>query len=468
MKRVIISTLLASSLLFSASIDILEAPKNPQRDDATKQNIVLSYHGSIKEAKKSVVNISTTTEIKQQGYANPFLNDPFFREFFGDRFGNQPMQKRKASSLGSGVIISEDGYIITNNHVVENADEIVVTLLDNETEYKAKVVGLDPKTDLAIIKIDAKDLKAINFADSDNLMEGDIVFAIGNPFGVGGSITQGIVSALNKSGIGLNQYENFIQTDASINPGNSGGALVDSRGALVGINSAILSRSGGNNGIGFAIPSNMAKKVASALIEDGKIDRGYIGVSISNLTKDFKEIYKSEHGAFIMGVEDGSPADKAGLKRGDVVVEIDGDKVKDANDLKNIIGNKKPGTSVKIKYETSNNKFETVTIKLANIDKVSKKGSNEFLDGLILEELDYKTRYKYQIPNSINGVLVVDVQPNSKAESYGFQRGDIITQIHKTLINSFEDVQKALKNSKKSKQLVFVKRNGRDFAIVIK
>lgn len=469
MKKIILSTFLAASLLFSASINIKEAPEGT-RQAASQDNIVLSYHNAIKEAKKSVVNIATTTEIKQN-YVNPFLNDPILREFFGNRFNqNQQAQKRKAMSLGSGVIISKNGYIVTNNHVVENADKVVVTLLDNNKEYKAKVIGSDPKTDLAVIKIDAKDLHAIEFANSNKLLEGDVVFAIGNPFGVGGSITQGIISALNKTDIGLNQYENFIQTDASINPGNSGGALVDSRGALVGINSAILSRSGGNNGIGFAIPANMVEKVAKALIENGKIERGYIGVSIANLTGDFKEIYKSKHGAFIMGVEHNGPADKAGLKRGDLIIEVDGQSINDTNELKNAIGNKKPGSKVEIKYETNSNDFKTITLKLGNMDKSStlSSKSNEFLDGLVLEELNYKTRYKYQIPNSVNGVLVVDVKPNSKAQEYGFQRGDIITQIHKTVINSLDDVQKALNNTKKSKKLVFVKRNGIDFAIVIK
>lgn len=473
MKKITLISLLASSFLIAGTIDIKEAKSSPIREYPSDKNLVLSYHDSIKEAKKSVVNISTTTEIKQQGYANPFFNDPFFREFFGDRLGggNLPMQKRKSSSLGSGVIISRDGYIITNNHVVENADEIVVTLLDNEKEYKAKVIGLDPKTDLAVIKIEEKNLKAIEFSNSDETLEGDIVFAIGNPFGVGGSITQGIVSALNKSGIGLNQYENFIQTDASINPGNSGGALVDSRGALVGINTAILSRSGGNNGIGFAIPSNMVKKVAQSLIEDGKIERGYLGVTISDLTGDLKEIYDSEHGAFVTGVEVDSPAAKAGLKRGDLIIEIDGKKVKNANDLKNIIGNKSLNSQVEVKYENSNNKINSVKLKLSNLDTTNnaiKSGENQFLDGLMIEELDAKTRYKYQIPNNIKGVLVVDIKEGSKAYEYGFQRGDIITQIHNTPIENLEDVQKALKTKIKNKKIIYLKRSGRDMIIVIK
>ena len=260
MKKTILLSLALAGSLFAANIDISEAPArfdrvNPEFD----KNVVLSYNSSISEAKKSVVNIATKTKRKIEN--NPMadmFNDPFFKHFFDFGFP----QERESSSLGSGVIISEDGQIVTNNHVVENADEIVVTLLDNDKEYTAKIIGTDSKTDLAIIKIEEKRLSAIKFADSSKSVEGDIVFAIGNPFGVGGTITQGIISALNKNNIGLNQYENFIQTDASINPGNSGGALVDSRGALIGINSAILSRSGGNNGVGFAIPSNMVKDIA--------------------------------------------------------------------------------------------------------------------------------------------------------------------------------------------------------------
>ncbi|MBE0490920.1 MAG: Do family serine endopeptidase [Sulfurospirillum sp.] len=472
MKKITFLSIFTTSLLIAGSFNIQEAPNNSQREIATQKNIILSYHDSIKDARKSVVNIATTTQIKEQRNVNPFLNDPFFKEFFGDRFGNGfPQQKRRSSSLGSGVIISNDGYIITNNHVVENADEIVVTLLDNEKEYKAKVVGLDSKTDLAIIKIDAKDLRAIAFGNSDETLEGDVVFAIGNPFGVGGTITQGIVSALNKSGIGLNQYENFIQTDASINPGNSGGALVDSRGALVGINSAILSRSGGNNGIGFAIPANMAKKVATSLIEDGKIERGYLGVTIADLSNDLKEIYKNDHGAFIMSVEANSPAAKAGLKRGDLILSIDNQKVKNANDLKNIIGNKKPNAQVSVEYEDANNKVKSAKLKLSNLEKGKnslKTGDNEFLDGLLLEELDAQTRYRYQMPNTLKGVLIVDIKEGSKASKNGFAAGDIITQIDSIIIENLEDIQKALSSQKRDRKIVYIKRNGRDLVVVVK
>ncbi|HEG3156624.1 TPA: serine protease HtrA, partial [Campylobacter jejuni] len=283
MKKIFLSLSLASAL-FAASINFNESTTTANRVNPAAGNAVLSYHDSIKDAKKSVVNISTSKTITRANRPSPlddFFNDPYFKQFFDFDFPQRKGKNDKevVSSLGSGVIISKDGYIVTNNHVVDDADTITVNLPGSDTEYKAKLIGKDPKTDLAVIKIEANNLSAITFTNSDDLMEGDVVFALGNPFGVGFSVTSGIISALNKDNIGLNQYENFIQTDASINPGNSGGALVDSRGYLVGINSAILSRGGGNNGIGFAIPSNMVKDIAKKLIEKGKIDRGFLGVT---------------------------------------------------------------------------------------------------------------------------------------------------------------------------------------------
>lgn len=466
MKKIILISSITAIALFAGSIDIANMPDNPKRLDPSDKNTILSYHNSIKEVKRSVVNISTTKTVDQNNQLNQMLNNPLFKDFFGNRFPNTNPQKRQAHSLGSGVIISQDGYIITNNHVVEDADEIIVTLIDETKEYKAEVIGLDPKTDLAVIKIEAEDLNAAKFGNSDTLQEGDMVFAIGNPFGVGGSVTQGIISALNKSGIGLNQYENFIQTDASINPGNSGGALVDSRGALIGINSAILSRSGGNNGIGFAIPSKMVKDIATTLIEDGKIDRGYIGVSISDLTSDLKDIYESDNGALILNVEINSPADKAGIKRGDLIIEIDDKSVKDANDLKNIVGNKTPGKTIEVKYER-NAKIQKTKIVLANMDKsLNTETKLSYIKGLNLEELTDTVRQKYQIPNHIKGILIAGVKTGSPAHKLGFMPGDIVVQINQTSIENIEDLKTAL--SDKKKKVVFVNRNGYHKPIVIK
>ena len=470
MKKSIILSIALAGALFGASIDIKEAPSSYDRvNPSFDKDVVLSYHSSVADVKKSVVNIATKTKIKAgNSPMSQMFDDPFFKQFFD--FDIPQQQEREGSSLGSGVIISEDGYIVTNNHVVENADEIVVTLLDNDKEYKAKVIGTDPKTDLAIIKIDAKNLSAVKFADSSKAMEGDIVFAIGNPFGVGGTITQGIISALNKNNIGLNQYENFIQTDASINPGNSGGALVDSRGYLVGINSAILSRSGGNNGIGFAIPSNMTKDIAKKLIEDGKIERGYIGVTISNLNEQQKEIYKNKEGALISSVEKGLPADTAGLKRGDLVIKINDKEIKNANDLKNIIGSLAPNKEIALTYERSG-KIETAKVKLANANTRSSGATTKggaAIEGLSVTAIDDNTRYKYRLVPDVTGVLVTDVKAGSNAEKIGFERGDIIIQIAEENIKNLDDFNKALANAKGKKTLVWVNRGGLFQGLVIK
>ena len=470
MKKSIILSIALAGALFGASIDIKEASSNYERvNPGFDKDVVLSYHSSVAEVKKSVVNIATKTKIKTANSPmSQMFDDPFFRHFFD--FDIPQHREREGSSLGSGVIISEDGYIVTNNHVVENADEIVVTLLDNDKEYKAKVIGTDPKTDLAIIKIDAKNLSAVKFADSSKAMEGDIVFAIGNPFGVGGTITQGIISALNKNNIGLNQYENFIQTDASINPGNSGGALVDSRGALLGINSAILSRGGGNNGIGFAIPSNMVKEIAEKLIVDGKIERGFIGVTISDMSSEQKEIYSNKEGALISSVEKDMPADKAGIKRGDLIVKIDDKSIKNANELKNLIGSKSPGSLVEVEFER-NGKTQTATIKLDSMSKsggTSRGASQSAVEGLSARNLTDDIRSKYNLDKDMEGILVTNVKNGSKAYEYGFEAGDIIIQVGQNDVKNLDDFDRYIKEYKGKKTLVWVIRGGIPQGLVIR
>lgn len=369
------------------------------------------------------------------------------------------------------MIISNDGYIVTNNHVVEDSDEISVTMLDSSKEYKAKIIGTDSKTDLAIIKIEGKDFLAISFADSSKLLEGDVVFAIGNPFGVGGSISQGIISGLNKNNIGLNQYEDFIQTDASINPGNSGGALVDSRGALVGINSAILSRSGGNNGIGFAIPSNMVKDIAQKLIKDGKITRGYIGVSIGNLTNDQKELYLNKEGALIMSVQEGSPADKAGLKRGDLIIKVNDKIIDSATNLKNFIGALEPHSQINISYERVN-KIDNVRVKLADLDGNSSSISagNASVFGLEVANLTDNIRKKFQISQNAKGVVVTKVEDNSQAKNVGFMKGDLIVQVNQRAIEKVSDLKAELTNTQKigKRSMVWIMRGEMTMGLVLK
>lgn len=460
MKKIGLLSIFTAFSLFATTIEIAQMPNDSLRVDATQNNVILSYNNSIKDAKKSVVNIATSKKTKQNDQLSEMMQNPLFREFFGNRLPDFQPKERKSHSLGSGVIISKDGYIITNNHVIEGADEIVITLRNDEKEYKAKVIGQDPKTDLAVIKIEATGLHVAQFGDSSSLQEGDIVFAIGNPFGVGETITQGIISALNKNNVGLNQYENFIQTDASINPGNSGGALVDSRGALIGINSAILSRSGGNNGIGFAIPSNMTHKIAKSLIETGKIERGFIGVSIADLTNDLKELYDNKQGALILMIEKNSPAEKGGLQVSDLILEVDGIKIKNSNELKNTIAGISPNKTVSILYERDK-KIKTTKVKLATMDgekPVDETVNKNPVEGLLLLEIDDKVRSQYQIPRGIEGILVIDVKDNSKAENIGFREGDIIIQIEQKRIASLKDFTTALGEYKNSKKRVIINR----------
>jgi Do/DeqQ family serine protease len=301
-----------------------------------------SYADAAKKAIPAVVHIYTSQEVK--GPRHPFINDPIFRHFFGDRFDEQSQRR---SGLGSGVVVSPEGYILTNFHVVDGADEIEVALNDG-LKYKARVVGSDPESDLAVLRIPADHkLPVIAFGSSDNLRVGDIVLAIGNPFGVGQTVTSGIVSALGRSHLGINTFENFIQTDAAINPGNSGGALVDANGNLVGINTAIYSQSGGSMGIGFAIPVSLAKSVMEQIVRNGGVTRGWVGIEVQEITPELAESFKlsGTQGALIAGVMRGSPADKAGIKPGDVLTQVAGKPVKDAQIMLELIAALKPGSS---------------------------------------------------------------------------------------------------------------------------
>src|SRR4051812_37945261 len=312
---------------------------------AASNRAASSYNDAVQRATPSVVNIFTSKEIRTPRH--PLLNDPIFRRFFGDQL---PDEAQRTSSLGSGVIVSTSGYVLTNHHVVEAADEIEVALADGK-KLLAKVVGNDPETDLAVLRVDAENLHAINFGSSEALRVGDIVLAIGNPFGVGQTVTSGIISALGRTGLGINTFENFIQTDAAINPGNSGGALIDASGNLVGINTAIFSRSGGSMGIGFAIPVSTAKMVLEQIVKTGGVPRGWLGVEVQDLTPTQAESFKpaTPRGGLIAGVLRGGPADKAGVKPGDVLVEVQGKPVADPAGMLNLIAALAPGQSAKVK-----------------------------------------------------------------------------------------------------------------------
>ena len=332
-----------------------------------------SFSNAAQAAMPAVVNVFTSKEVKVAPH--PLLEDPRFRRFFGDPLESQ---SRRASSLGSGVIVSPEGYILTNHHVIEAADEIEIALADGR-KSKARVIGSDPETDLAVVKVDMEALPTMTFGHSDNARVGDIVLAIGNPFGVGQTVTMGIISALGRTHLGINTFENFIQTDAAINPGNSGGALVDTSGNLIGINTAIVSRTGGSLGIGFAITTTVAKQIMEQIFQTGGITRGWIGVEVQDLTPELAESFKrpSTNGALIAGVLKGGPADRAGVKPGDILIAVDSQPVIDSSTMLNLIAALSPGQTATI-LVMRNQAEKTVKI---NVGKRPKPTSQEqYLD----------------------------------------------------------------------------------------
>lgn len=440
------------SFFLSYAASIVDAPSFTRSNLSNNAGVVYSYHDAIKNATKAVVNITTE---KKVGAGNSPFNDPFFQQFFGDMVP----QDRLQGGIGSGVIITSNGYIVTNSHVIKGADKIYVTMPGDTKKYPAKLIGEDSQSDIAVIKIERNNLPVLPFAESSRYAVGDVVFAIGNPFGVGESVTQGIISALNKNGFGISNYENFIQTDASINPGNSGGALIDSRGAFIGMNTAIISRTGGNHGIGFAIPSEMVKNVATELIKSGKVRRGFLGISIKDLDFEIANTYGDAQGALVVGMQANSPAQKAGLAVWDLIIAVNGKPVKSAAELRNLIGSLQPNQNITLTFLRNSMKgdkanLETKQIKLTlaeqpqsgnvitETNSVAPSGGS--FDGLSIDNLTGQLRQVYRVPNDINGALVSDVQRNSKAQELGFQKGDIISQIENMPIKNATDFQNAI------------------------
>ena len=462
MKKLII-LLLSITLsinLFADSVKF-KYSHNDTRKFPTSQDYILSYSNILDSVRSSVVNISIKRNISTANRSNQMLNDPFFRELFKNQ-RNIP-QERVQRALGSGVIISENGYIITNNHVIDGANEIVVNLVGDKKEYKAKLIGKDKKSDLAVIKIEKENLNAVTFYNSDNVRVGDIVFAMGNPFGLHETITQGIVSAKGRTGVGIVEYENFIQTDASINPGNSGGALINSAGNLIGINSAILSKSGGNVGIGFAIPSNMVTAIAGQLIENGKYTRAYLGVSISNVSENMSSFYNNNFGALITGIEEDTPAQKAGLKRGDLIVALNNKEIKSASELKNKVGSFAPNTKVTIKF-LRDKQLQSRIVTLGTLSGVSPDGSVSYA-GLEVQNIDASLRSQLRISPTVEGVFVSNVDPSSKAGQLGILKGDIIIQVENKEIKNINEFKKATRT--KTQKRIYIYRRGGVFAIVL-
>jgi len=428
-----------------------------------------SFAPVVKKVAPSVVNIYSTHIVHLR------LN-PFFRQFFGDQFGPNDNRgfTRRQQSLGSGVIISPDGYVLTANHVVEGADEIKVAVGDSDSKkFTAEVVGTDPATDVAVLKIDAKDLPAITLGNSDQLEVGDVVLAVGNPFGLGQSVTMGIVSGLERHYKEMGGYQNFIQTDAAINKGNSGGALVDAGGRLVGINTWIATSSGGSEGVGFAVPINLARHVMERLITGGKVVRGYLGIFPQDITPDLAEAFKlpDQNGALVGDVETNTPAQAAGIKSGDVITEINGQKIADANSLRLMVSDLAPETKVNVKLIHDGHE-KTVTVALAELPDQTGENENErsgsglatsktdALDGVAVADLDRDIRQQLQLPDNLQGVVVTDVAQDSNSADAGLQQYDVIVEINRHPVPNADKAVEVCKQARGNQILLKIWRHG--------
>ncbi len=414
----------------------------------------------IEEVSPAVVSIAVTGTVNVQ---NPLSNDPFFRRFM------PPNQEREFESAGSGVIVDAGlGHIITNHHVIDNADEITITLIDNRT-LSATVIGSDPGTDIAVLQVDPDNLTDLNLGDSSNVRVGDFVVAIGNPFGLQHTVTSGIVSALGRVGINPDGYEDFIQTDASINPGNSGGALIDLNGNLIGINSAILSQSGGNIGIGFAIPINLAKNIMDQIIESGSVRRGLLGVNIAEITEEIAESlsFASSEGALITAISPGSAAELAGLQIGDVVVEVNGEPISGPSELRNYIGMRRPDEMIEINVLRDG---ELLTFE-ATLGELS--ANTQTLPTETIDEIEPAFAGVELSIESISGqtnqyaIAIQAIDNNSFAFQRGLRQGDLITHVNRVRVQGFADLERIL-NNKPGSLVLQVLRDDRGLLLVLK
>ena len=442
----------------------------------------------VEKVAPNVVTIATSKMVKRNAQGqNPMLNDPMFRRFFGIPEDPAPNEKddgkggkkrKQMMGLGSGVVVSPEGHIITNNHVIEGADEIIVKVGNEKHEYIAKKIGTDPSTDIAILKIEPTNkLQGIVFADSDKIKVGDLAIAVGNPFGLTQSVTMGIVSATGRGGTGITDYENFIQTDASINPGNSGGALVDTEGRLIGINTAIFSRSGGNQGIGFAVPANLAHTVMDGLIKNGKVSRGFLGIALQPLSEELAKEFKIDNsaGALVAEVTSKSPADKAGVQAGDVVVEVNAKKVDGPRELQLMVAALAPGTKVDVKI-IRDGKEKNVTVelgerpsaKVAANEKPATPDDPDVLDGVTVGDIDAEARKKFGVPDGSKGVVITEIDPDSASADAGLKVGDVIHEINREAITSSKQaVEMSEKMKKEKKVLLRVSTKGSSRFVVI-
>jgi len=440
-------------------------------------NFANGFSAVIKPALPAVVNIRTSKIVKPQAnQMSPMFSDPMFRQFFGDQFGQggKPHAERE-QALGSGVIITPDGTILTNNHVIDGATDIKVQLSDKR-EFVAKLVGADPKSDVAVLKIEGKDLPTLPLGDSSQLNVGDLIFAIGDPFGVGETATMGIVSATGRSQLGIEDYENFIQTDAAINPGNSGGAMIDIHGNLVGINTAILSHggSGGNEGVGFAIPMSMAKPVMDQILAHGKVIRGYLGVHIQDFSPELAKSFNfNQSGGVLIGdVSANTPAANAGLKKGDVIVKLNGQAESDSNDLRNTISQMSPGTQVKLDI-WRDGKVQPFTVTLGELpkDKETTESSDDSssgeIQGIDVQDLTPEISQQLNLPSGTHGVVVTSVDPASAAAAAGINRGDLIQEINHKPVTSASQYKQLMSGASGQPILLLINRGGITSFVVV-
>ncbi len=403
--------------------------------------VITSFAPIVEKVAPSVVTVFTTQTVSRGGSAFPFSDDAL-RQFFGGQLP-QTQGKQTLQGLGSGVIVSPDGYILTANHVVSGAEEIMVGLGVDPRKYKAKKIGTDPGTDVALLKIEEKNLPAITFADSDKARAGDIVLAVGNPFGLRQTVTMGIISAVGRGGMGIVDYENFIQTDAAINMGNSGGALVDIKGQLLGINSAIFSRTGGNQGVGFAIPANLAREVMQSLRDKGRVVRGYIGASVQTLTPELADAMKlkgQSTGALVGEVAPNSPSQKTGLKTGDVIAAVNGKKITDARELRLMIGSMAPGSKAQLEVNREG-QTKTFELQLAEMPP----GTTEEGDDI---------RTALNLPKDVHGAVIAEIDADSPGGKAGLREGDVIQEVNKQPVRTAKDLVAISKNLKPTDKIL--------------
>ncbi|WP_420266925.1 DegQ family serine endoprotease [Candidatus Magnetominusculus dajiuhuensis] len=424
--------------------------------------------------KPSVVNISTQKTVDtKDNQMGRFFDDPMFKKFFGDESPFHMPKKYESRALGSGVIIKEDGYIVTNSHVVKDVDEIKVILAD-KTEYKGKIIGADPKTDVAVIKIEAHGLPVIKMGDSGKMRVGEIVIAVGNPFGLNQTVTMGIVSAVGRSEVGIADYEDFIQIDAPINPGNSGGALVNANGELAGINTAIFSTSGGYQGIGFAIPSSMVKSVMDKLIKSGKVIRGWLGVNIQPLTPELAKSFglKEKDGVLIADIVEGGPAEKAGIKRGDLIVSFDGKDASNTRQLRNLVANTPPGATLDLKVIRDGKEvaFKVKVGELPDIKQAAAEtpSSTEFsnrLKGVSVQDLTASIRERFNFPSKVSGVIVTNIADDSAAFNV-LKQSDIIQEVNRKRVNNVREYDSIVSAIKAEEDILLLVYRGSAYSYV--